>query len=342
MSRRALTLFLASLLAVGLAFVGAVQRVPYVVLSPGPAFNTLGTDGKTPVLTIRGHRTYATDGELDLTTVSVLDGVTLSQALRAWFSRSEAVVPRELLYPPDKDKSEADAESQQEMSQSHDDATTAALREVGIPGTTLVAVGAVAKGQPADGVLKAGDVLLTVDGKPVTVVARLRQLLNVGPPGTRVLVGYRRGGKADVVQLVTAAAKDDPKRAVLGITADVQSDFPVKVDIQLKDVGGPSAGLMFALGIVDKLEPGSLTGGRHVAGTGEIRPDGTVGAIGGVAQKMRGALAAGATVFLVPDGNCAEAKGSRPKGLQLIRVSTLKGALGALATLRTGGSPPSC
>lgn len=342
MTRRALTLSLALVLAVVLALLGAFERVPYVVLSPGPAFDTLGKVGTTQVLTITGRRTYPTDGTLDLTTVSVLDDVTLAAALRAWFSSSEAVVPRELLYPPDQDQSETEQQNAQLMEQSHDAATTAALREVGVPGTTTVSVGEIAAGQPADGRLRVGDVLTSVDGAAVTDLSRLRALLNAKPPGSTVVVGYRRGGKAATVRMRTAAAADDPRRAVIGISATTTSTFPVKVDIELKDVGGPSAGLMFALGIVDKLEPGSLTGGRHIAGTGEITEDGTVGAIGGVPQKMRGARAVGATVFLVPADNCVEARGSRPDGLQLVKVSTLKGALAALALLRSGGAPPSC
>jgi PDZ domain-containing protein len=99
---------------------------------------------------------------------------------------------------------------------------------------------------------------------------------------------------------------------------------------------------MFALGIVDKLQPGSLTGGQVVAGTGEIDENGKVGAIGGIAQKMRGAVRAHATVFLVPSANCEEARRNKPDELRLVRVTTLDGALKALAALRTGGSPQSC
>lgn len=342
MTRRGLTLILAGLLALALAIAGAAQPVPYVVLSPGPAFDTLGAVGSTPVLTITGHKTYPTDGTLELTTVSVLDDVTLAKALRAWFSSSEAVVPRELLYPPDQDREETQDQNAELMEQSHESATAAALRAVGIPGTTTVRVGEVAAGQPADGQLRVGDVLSTVDGTPVTGVTRLRDLLNAGPPGSVVVLRIVRAGKAATVRLRTAASSDDPSRAVIGISAKESSTFPVKVDIKLTDVGGPSAGLMFALGIVDKLEPGSLTGGRHVAGTGEITADGTVGAIGGVAQKLQGARDAGATVFLVPDANCEEARRSPPDGLALVRVKTLKDALASLAVLRSGGAPPAC
>jgi PDZ domain-containing protein len=341
-SRRTLTQLLAVLLALGLAIVAGMRTVPYVVLLPGPAFDTLGDAGSTPVLSISGHKTYPTDGSLDLTTVSVLDGVSLAEALRAWWSSSEAVVPREVIYPPEQNREETEARNAEEMTQSHDDATTAALRAVGIKGTETVEVTAVSAGMPAEGLLEKGDVLVSVDGKKVADQDVLRSLINRKAPGATVVIGFLRKGKPGLVGIVTAAAKDDPKRAVVGVTTQFFARFPVKVDIQLKDVGGPSAGLMFALGIVDKLQPGSLTGGKHIAGTGEISPAGVVGGIGGIAQKMRGAQAAGATVFLVPDVNCAEARAAAPSRLQLVRVATLQGALSALSTLRSGGAPPTC
>lgn len=342
MSRRNLTQFLAALLAVGLAFAGAAQTVPYVLLSPGPAFDTLGTVDRAPVLVIAGHRTYPTNGALDATTVSVTDHVTLFEALRGWLSDSEAVVPREIVYPPNQSQQQTDQQNAQDMRQSQDDATIAAMHELGIAGTTLVSVAALAPHGPSVGKLQVGDVLTSVDGSPVTDADSLRRLIGRRSPGAVVVVGYTRGGKPGRVTIRTAAAADGSRRPIIGISAASTPHFPVSVEIKLRDVGGPSAGLMFALGIIDKLEPESLTGGRVIAGTGEIDPKGTVGPIGGIAQKMRGALAAGATVFLVPVANCAEALRSRPAGLQLVKVSTLHQALAALATLRAGGSPAGC
>lgn len=344
MSRRAFTTLLTALLAVLLAAAGSVKTVPYVKLSPGPAFNTLGTVGASEVLTISGGRTYPTDGALDATTVSVTDHVTLFEALGGWLSGSDAVVPRELVYPPDQDQKQTDQQNAQDMRQSQDDATIAAMKVLGIAGTIQVSVGAITAKGPSDGHLRVGDVLTTVDGKKVTDVQALRRLISARTPGQTVVIGYLRAGKPGTVTLATVPTPDAEHRAVIGIQASTSSHFPVQVDIRLKDVGGPSAGLMFALGILDKLQPGSLTGGRVVAGTGEIAQDGKVGAIGGIAQKMRGALRAEphATVFLVPAANCVEAKRTRPDGLQLIRVSTLQNALDSLKTLREGGTPPTC
>ena len=338
MSRRALTLLLASLLALGLAIAGAVQTVPYVALTPGPAFNTLAAVDGTQVLTITGHATYPTTGALDLTTVSVKDRITLFEAIQGWFSSGEAVIPREIVFPPDQTEKQANQQNAQEMSQSHDDATIAALTELGLP--ARVTVKAVAKGAPAEGHLRAGDVLTTIDGKPVTGSAVLRSLISTRRPGEPVLVGYTRGGIAAAATLTTTSSGEATPRAIIGITPD--ESFTVKVDIQLADVGGPSAGLMFALGIIDKLGPDSLTGGKKIAGTGTITVDGKVGEIGGIAQKMRGAKAQGATIFLAPAGNCPDAKANKPSGVTLVKVSTLKGALSALQTIRNGGAPPSC
>ena len=342
MPRRVLTLVLAGVLAVGLALAGAATTVPYVVLQPGPAFDTLGTVNATPVLSIKGRQTYPTDGTLDLTTVSVLDHVSLFEALAGWLSSSEAVVPRELVYPPDQSTDQTDEQNQQAMQQSQDDAIAAALDALRLPATTVVSIAGIAKGKPAEGKLQVGDVLTTVDGAKVTDVARLRALLSARPIGATAVVGYLRKGVAGVVTVATVASQDQPQRPVIGIEAAQKTRFPVTVEVMLKDVGGPSAGLMFALGILDKLEPGSLTGGRHVAGTGEITPDGKVGEIGGIQQKMRGAREAGATVFLSPAGNCREAKRAKPSGLTVVKVATLKEPLKALATLRAGGTPPTC
>lgn len=342
MSRRALTLVLGIVLAVGLAVAGSVHTVNYVALGPGPSINTLGTSDGSEVLAITGAKTYPTDGSLALTTVSVQDKITLFQALAGWVSRRTAVIPREIVLPPDTSEDQQQQKNQQEMQQSQDNATTAALRELGYPATTRVVVSSVKNGAPADGKLKPADVLLTVDGTAVTDAKSVGTLVRKHKPGEVVRIGYTRAGKPGTAVITTGVSTDAPARALIGITPAESSTFDVKVDIKLSNIGGPSAGLMFALGIIDKLGPESLTGGRRIAGTGEISPDGTVGPIGGIAEKMIGAKDRGATVFLSPAENCAEAQSRKPGGLTLIKVSTLKGALAALATLRAGGTPPSC
>jgi PDZ domain-containing protein len=206
-----------------------------------------------------------------------------------------------------------------------------------------VVVSSVTSGGPSEGKLEPGDQLTTVDGARVTDSAQLRTLIGKHQPGQKVTVGYLRAGRPGTATITSARSDDGgPVRPVIGILPTDRSTFPVTVDIRLASVGGPSAGLMFALGILEKLGPESLTGGWRIAGTGEITADGKVGVIGGIAQKMLGAKAQHATEFLVPAGNCAEARKNKPSGLALVKVSTLSGALSALKTLREGGTPPSC
>jgi PDZ domain-containing protein len=346
-TRRALTLMLASVLALGLAIAGAVAKVPYVALKPGPAINTLGSVNGTPVLSISGapvRSGSSSDGALDLTTVSVADHITLFEAVEGWLSPNDAVIPREIVYPTDLTPEQSNKQNTEQMQQSQDSATTAALTELGIQGTTNLYAVAIADGLPAKGKVHAGDILTSVDGVGVTTPEGLRKEISKRAVGDPVTIGLLRDSKPLTVTIVTVASQDDTKRAIIGITPGTHTEFPIKVDIELKDVGGPSAGLMFALGIVDKLGKVSLTGGKKIAGTGEITDAGVVGPIGGIAQKMRGAKARGATVFLSPAENCAEAKKTKPDGITLIKVSTLKTALSALAQLRgeAPGSAPSC
>jgi PDZ domain-containing protein len=124
---------------------------------------------------------------------------------------------------------------------------------------------------------------------------------------------------------------------LIGITLTTEYDFPIDVTIQLDNVGGPSAGMMFALGIVDELTPGEMTGGNDIAGTGTIDAAGTVGPIGGIRQKLYGAVDAGADYFLAPASNCDEVVGHVPDGLQVISTSTLEDSLHALEVIANGG-----
>jgi PDZ domain-containing protein len=163
--------------------------------------------------------------------------------------------------------------------------------------------------------------------------------------GDTVKFTIRRGGADSDVDVATAASPDRTaaRKPVVGVVLREKFRFPVTVKISVGDVGGPSAGLMFSLGIYDKLTPDDVTGGKFVAGTGTITPEGQVGPIGGIQQKMIAAHHAGATVFLTPTQNCADAVASDPKGLRLVRVDTMHGALQALSALRTGtGSIPAC
>jgi PDZ domain-containing protein len=346
MSPRVLTLAAAGILVVVLAAVAALLPVPYVALGPGPTSDTLGKVGKTELIRIEGHQTYPTKGHLDLTTVSVLGGprqrMDILTALSGWLDGEVAVVPEEQVYPPGETAEEAQRQSASEMTESQENATTAALRELSIPVKTRVIVSELSPTSPAKGKLRAGDVVLEIDGKAAMGGSRLRDLITAHKPGEAVRITVERGGKRVETSVTTTAADDG--RAIVGILTRDDATYPFKVQISLRDVGGPSAGLMFALGIVDKLTPGALTGGRHVAGTGTIDDVGNVGAIGGIPQKMVGAKNAGAKVFLVPEENCAEAVRTAPDGLRLVKVTALKTAIAALNSLakRDTAKLPAC
>lgn len=345
MSRRALTLLLSLGLAVALVLVVAVAQVPYVALAPGPTFNTLGLDTTgTPVISVRGRPTYSHPGHLNMTTISVVTPLTLVTALIGWFRGDEAVVPRDVIYPPDQSTDQVRKQDAADFKASQTSATTAALRYLGVKGVVRVLVDKVEPGAPAAGKVRPGDQLASVDGKPVPDGSGLRALIGARRPGQPVRLGLVRDGQHLDVTVVTAAATDQTGavRPVIGVVTTESVDYPVQVTISLADIGGPSAGLMFALGIIDKLEPASLTGGRFIAGTGTIDDSGTVGPIGGIPEKLIGARRRGATAFLVPAANCAEALSSPPAGLRLIKVTSLRDALTQLHDLDTGAPTAPC
>jgi PDZ domain-containing protein len=182
-------------------------------------------------------------------------------------------------------------------------------------------------------------VIKAVDGKPVTCQSSAATMIRSRPAGHRVVLTIARGGKIHTVALRTASYKGEP---VIGVNVVESFKFPFQVKINIGNVGGPSAGMMFALAIIDKLTPSNLTGGKFIAGTGEIEVDGAVDPIGGIQQKMAAARAAGATVFLAPADNCSDTAGSVPAGLRVVKVSTLRGAIGALKAVKAGKPVPSC
>ncbi|MEU9834476.1 PDZ domain-containing protein [Streptosporangium sp. NPDC048047] len=344
MSRRALTLTVAGILTLLLGIVGALLPVPYVVLSPGPTENTIGDVKGKPVISIEGRRTYPTSGALRLVTVAYQGGpgnrIDLLSALRGWLDPTIAVVPEETIFPPTSTAEQVEQQNSEEMTGSQDDATAAALTELKIPFTSVVTVASVQKGLPADGRFKRGDEITAVDGAAVTDRESVAAAVRKHKPGQRVTFTVNRAGQSTTVAAPTVAAKDGTP--VVGVSMQVGYKFPFKVEINVGDVGGPSAGMMFSLGIVDKLTPGEMTGGKAIAGTGTITPDGKVGPIGGIQQKMVGAREDGAAFFLTPAGNCAEAVQAVPDGLKLVRVNTLHDAVRAVDAIRTGGPTESC
>jgi len=339
MRRRGVTVILGALITALLALGVMAVPLPYVVLKPGPTVNTLGSDNGKEVIQVTSAATSTSAGQLRLTTVGVQSDVELVWAIRGWLSNKQAVVPKELIYPPNQSEKQVEETNKQEFQVSQSSAETVALRELGYPVQTFVKE--VTAGGPSAGKLVKDDVLTTVDGTKVTGPEKLTELVRAKPAGTTLTIGYTRAGKPGTAQIVTKVDKSgDPPR--IGVGIDQKQPHPFTVKIDLDEIGGPSAGLMFTLGIIDKLRPADLTGGKIIAGTGTIDDAGNVGPIGGIPQKLVGAKAAGAQIFLVPIDNCAEALKNAVAGLPMAEVATVDDALAALTTFNSGGTPKPC
>jgi PDZ domain-containing protein len=308
---------------------------PYVKEKPGPVYDTIGEidiEGESvPVIEIDGEQTYPTEGDLDMLTV-VLEGsrrhpLTWIDIALAWFDPTRGIIPIEVVYPEGTTEEDEDAESAAAMVDSQQEAVAAALGELGIEYTSIVTVGAVIDDFPADGVLEPGDQILTVDGDVVDGVTELSAALADAGAGAQVELGIVRDGDEQTVEIAPVASTEDPDAVLIGIQTAATYDFPFDVTVNLGSVGGPSAGMMLALGTYDKLTPGALTDGERIAGTGTITADGEVGPIGGIRQKMYGAQGAGADWFLAPVANCDEVVGHVPGGLEVFAVTTLDEAL---------------
>ncbi|OBJ46229.1 PDZ domain-containing protein [Mycobacterium colombiense] len=340
MNRRILTLMVALVPIVVFGVLLAVVTVPFVSLGPGPTFDTLGeVDGKQ-VVAIEGTQTHPTTGHLNMTTVSQRDDLTLGEALTLWLSDQEQLVPRDLIYPPGKSREDVDKANNADFKQSEDSAAYAALGYLKYPAAVTVAK--VPEPGPSAGKLKAGDAIDAVNGVPVATVDEFTGLLKNTKPGQVVTIDYRRKNEPAGVAQVTLGTNKDRDYGFLGVAVLDAPWAPFTVDFNLANVGGPSAGLMFSLAVVDKLTTGDLAKSNFIAGTGTISSDGKVGQIGGITHKMVAAHAAGATVFLVPAKNCYEASSDNPSGLRLVKVETLGQAVDALHAIGSGGQPPSC
>lgn len=340
MHRRGWTVIAGAVVVLLLAAGLAKAPVPYVALAPGRAVNTLGTLQGHDVIGVDGTPVSQSDGRLSFTTVAVYDGIDLVTALKMWFDDDVAVVPRESIYPPGKSQKEVDKESEADFVSSQQDAEVAALRELGYD--TVVKLVKTQKGSPAAGLLQPGDTITSVDGEAAGSAVDVLAAIAKHQPGETVSIGYSRESGAGTVDVPVRRDPDDKSTVDIGVTLEERADIDFDITFDIADIGGPSAGLMFALGIVDKIDPDDLTGGNNIAGTGTINAEGEVGPIGGIPQKMVAARETGAKYFFSPVENCEEAKDNKPKGLTLIKVADLDDALQALATIRAGEKPPSC
>ncbi|MEE6273650.1 YlbL family protein [Georgenia wangjunii] len=350
-SPRVVTAAIAGAVTFVLVLAMMLVPAPYAIQSPGPTVDTLSQVDGSPMIAVEGAQTYPTEGQLRLTTVAVVGGpgfpASVGDVLRGWLSSSRRVTPREAMFAPEQSRQEVREQSSAEMTSSQTNASVAALSELGYEVPAVLDIADVPAGGAAEGIVAEGDVLRWItadDGERVDVTSfgALADVLAQTPPGTTVTLGVLRSGEELALDVVTG--DDGSGGSLLGVLIAPDVDLPVDIEIAIEDVGGPSAGLMFALGIVDVLTPGAMTGGEVVAGTGTITIDGDVGPIGGIEQKLAGARRDGATWFLAPQDNCASVVGHVPDGLDVVAVSTLAEGRAAVEAIAAGdgASLPGC
>ncbi len=323
---------------VGAAALTAVP-VPYVYEAPGPVYDTLGSaegsDGtEHELITVEGTPTFDTEGTLSMLTVSLVGSPDSRPSwfdiFAAWLRPDSAVVPMEVFFPEGTTYEDTQQSANFEMESSKREAIAAALSSQDIEYSSYLQVEGTKADFPSEGVLEVGDIFVSIDGKDVGSSSRISEVIAEVGEGNLARTVILREGKELEFDIPVVFNNDTDQIPVIGVVVSSHYDFPFDVSIRLDDVGGPSAGMMFALGIVDKITPGYLNGGQAVAGTGTITADGVVGGIGGIVQKMYGARYAGVEYFLAPASNCDEVSGNVPDGLQVFAVDTLDDALTAL------------
>lgn len=339
---RATACTVAGVVVVLLAGLLAFVHVPYAVRGPGPVCNTLGEptracptkSGQPLLISVPAADDHPSASVLALTTVSELnDEPSAATALWYWLEPSHAIVPREVVHPPGISKQQTERRDTQDMRVAQDDSVVTAESALHL---AHAKVASVSPGSPAASTLKVGDLVLAVDGTQVWNAGQLAAAVRKGTAATAYALTVRRGSVTRTVTLHKAQV-DGVLRLGVGLTTDLS--VPVTVNLDPNTIGGPSAGLMFALGVYDRLTPGNLAGTAvRIAGTGTIDPTaGAVGPIGGIQQKMYAARHNfHARVFLAPAGDCGDTKGAIPKGLVVAAVSTFDQALSVLAKVKAG------
>ena len=337
LSRGNIVVLVAFFLALAVLALGSVIHLPYAVMSPGPTMNVLGDapDSRKPIISVEGASSYPADGTLRFTTVLVAGGpgypVDVWTVVGAWLDPAKDVLPVGAVFDPNASATQVEQENALEMKGSQQEATAVALRATGRTVPTHIVVATILDASKAAGLLKVGDRIDSVAGVATGSMDGIRTALQKVKPGDPVTLSVTRDGKPVTAAVPTVEAAGG--RTALGILLGIDHDFPVDVTISAGDVGGPSAGLMFSLGIYDRLTPGSLTGNHEIAGTGTIDDSGTVGPIGGIRQKLNGAKDDGASYFLAPADNCGEVVGHVPDGLQVFKVGTFNEARTAVEAI---------
>mgnify|MGYP003083441970 FL=1 len=338
----ALPVLLLTLLATSSSIPGTniSLAVPFAAMGPGPSFNTLGDfDGKQ-VVDIQGAEVDKTSGNFNMTTVAVRQNMSLAQAVSRWISSSDTFVPIDQVIPRGQSREQTEQENQQAFLTSESAATLAAMNYLKRP--VEVEVMQLVPDSAASGKLSEGDVITAVDGTTVTEPAQVREIVQKKKPGDEITVTVKHDDTTEDKTIKLGKHPDDENTPLLGVTMGATPSDGVKVDYNLEDIGGPSAGLMFALAVVDKLSPGELNGGKFVAGTGTIDDTGKVGAIGGIEHKVKSAEDLGAEVFLAPADNCKEAIKNHPKDMTMLKVTSLEDAIHQLDAYNRGDGYTTC
>jgi Lon-like protease len=294
--------------------------LPYYSIGPGPAREV------APLIRVSGRPLYQSTGRFVMTSVRIRR-LTAVAALIAWLDPHLAVVGRDTLYAPGETAQEEQRRAISQMDQSKLDAAYVVLHELeGYPqdhGRGVV-VESVVDGCAADGRLFPGDLITAIDGAPIAGLRAASRAIESAPSGSTVSFDVTVDGEPEHVDLVRKPC-GDARKPLVGLRMIPRFPFPIA--ISSGDVGGPSAGLMWAVTLYDLLTPGDLTGGRTIAGTGAIGIDGTVYPIGGIGEKIAAAKEAGADVLLVPKDNLAEARAAGIGGVRLVEVGTFDDAL---------------
>lgn len=312
--------------ALGLVMVAWNIPLPLIAYSPGPV-----TDAVDAVV-VDGAEVYDSDGEWIMLTVAGQD-INAFEALIAAADPSVDVLARAVVRRPDESDEDYRRRNLQLMDQSTATAISVALSRLEVEDEPHVFITGYAADTPAGDVLEIGDRIVSLEGEPVEATEDLAEVLEPAAPGDIVSVEVERAGETRSFEVELVAGEDDPDRPIIGIYV---RDLPFWVEIDPGIVGGPSAGLMYSLAIMEALTPESLAGGAVVSGTGTVDLDGNVGSIGGVRQKVVAAEAAGAEYMLVPEGNYEAALTAPRRDLELVSVATVDEALDFLEGLRAG------
>lgn len=326
-----------ALLAAGFVLIVlAGVRVPYLATSPGPTLEVQG------IINVDGVEVFDNTGELYLLTISrPSDSLTLLEWFEAWRDPAVDIVEREAIIPPDTTNDERRRANLAAMEDSQQIAAAVALErlgyDVGVVGDGAL-VEAIQEGGPADGLLQQDDIVVAVDGVELQFVQELITEVRTNEVGDTVTVTVDRFGEDELrdIEIVLGESDTDPGLPVIGITvsnAGARFDFPFDVDIDAGAIGGPSAGLMLSLGVYNRLTEEDITGGRRIAGTGTITADGVVGQIGGVKQKVIGAIGVGADYILVPEGDFERAVEVAGDDIEVVAVGTFEDAVSFLEDL---------